>query len=54
MLSEIREMGLYIDEHRDFNELMIADRIGRGKEPKPKTHSTKKWKYEDETWTKDV
>ena len=34
MLREIREMGLYIDEHRDFREEMVRMREGRGKKAK--------------------
>ena len=53
MLKEIREMGLYIDEHRDFNEMMhqIREETDR---PRPyKVYSKKKWKNEDITWSKD-
>ena len=54
MLKEIREMGLYIDEHRDFKEEMVRLREGRGKMAKPaKKHSSKKWKNEGITWSKD-
>merc|ERR1711990_773113 len=53
MLKEIREMGLYIDEHRDFNEMMyqIREETDRGKPYK--LYSKKKWKNEDITWSKD-
>merc|ERR1711887_418552 len=56
MLKEIREMGLYIDEHRDFKEEMIRMREGRGTKAKPPTHKNKrdiKWKGEGVTWSKD-
>ena len=54
MLKEIREMGLYIDEHRDFKEEMVRMREGRGSKAKPPSQqSSKKWKNEGITWNKD-
>ena len=54
MLKEIREMGLYIDEHRDFKEEMVRMREGRGSKAKaPSKQSSKKWKNEGITWNKD-
>merc|ERR1711953_264381 len=54
MLREIREMGLYIDEHRDFKEEMVRMREGRGSKAKPPSkHSSKKWKNEGTTWNKN-
>ena len=59
-MRELREMGLYIDEHRDFNEGMAFLREGKGKErkkqkfaEKPKLHEGKTWGREDDFVAKD-
>ena len=52
-MRELREMGLYIDQHRDFNEAMQLEREKRGK-PRPfRKFNDKKLRGEDETWSRD-
>ena len=53
LMRELREMGLYIDQHRDFNEAMQLEREKRGK-PKPsRKFNTQKLRGEDVTWSRD-
>lgn len=46
-------MGLYIDEHRDFNEGMQANREALGKVAKPVRHKKKPALNEGITWSRE-
>ena len=53
LLRELREMGLYIDQHRDFNEGMEANREALGKMAKPARFMKKPALYEGVTWSRE-
>ena len=52
-MRELREMGLFIDEHRDFNEGMQASREALGKVAKPVRHRKKPALNEGITWSRE-
>ena len=52
-MRELREMGLYIDEHRDFNEAMVEEREKRAKFKPHKRYNKNKLLGEDVTWSRD-